>query len=230
MTNEKKSEKSPAAIAFTERLLKACDDNATVPAYGVGRNKVIAEKIGVSQEAVRKWFSAESMPKQLKMKALADYLGVDRVWLQLGEKPELSRDARKLAAKVLEAAVMHTAATIVTRGGICAFPQEGDPRGAYVDIYAILNGIRYDIHVCSGREISDNTYELVVPNQCQDIQCVGYVPSKIRRFDLIDLHPALVEKHKNRRADDYIIHMTRSESGYFSDDDMWPEFKPAGGL
>lgn len=221
--------KSPAAIAFAERLLHACDNNPNIPAFGSGRNKQIADELEVSQEAVRKWFDGLSMPKQNKVKVLADYLGVDRVWLALGEKPEMSRDERKLAGKVLEAAVMIVAATIITRGGSCAFPAENDPRGKYVDIYAILKGVRYDIHVSSGRDLDDTRIELVVPNQYEEVQCVGYVQSKTRRFDLIDLHPALISKHKVRRADDYTLTISRSDNGYWSDGDIWPEFKPAGG-
>lgn len=71
-------------MSFNKRLLEACNSNSDIPGYGSGRQTLIAKKMGVSSEAVRKWFSGESTPRPQAMKALAKVLGVDHVWLSLG--------------------------------------------------------------------------------------------------------------------------------------------------
>ena len=85
---------------FKERLEKACDTCVDIPPFGRGRQTIIAKKLGVSAEAVRKWFSGESTPRPKTMKALAKTLGEDYVWLALGtdyKKTESLKEIAKLS-------------------------------------------------------------------------------------------------------------------------------------
>lgn len=66
---------------FSQRLAQACE-RAGLNEHG--RGAAIVRALGVSSKAVSKWFNSESLPRQEKMNALADYLNVDIVWLQHG--------------------------------------------------------------------------------------------------------------------------------------------------
>ena len=90
---------------FKDRLRQACDDSAIIPEYGKGRQVAVAKRLGVTQEAVRKWFSGEAVPKSDKMRELADYLEVDEGWLALGLRPEMGRDDRRKANRQSSGAV-----------------------------------------------------------------------------------------------------------------------------
>ena len=67
---------------FAKRLALACD-NAGLNERG--RGAVIVKAIGVTSKAVSKWFNAESLPRQEKINALANFLRCDVIWLQHGE-------------------------------------------------------------------------------------------------------------------------------------------------
>ena len=53
---------------FKDRLRKVCQDNPDIPLFNKGQQTFIAQKVGVSQEAVRKWFHGESKPKEASSK------------------------------------------------------------------------------------------------------------------------------------------------------------------
>lgn len=69
---------------FSRRLQYACD-LAGIAALGKGRQTDIAEKLGVSVEAVRKWLSDESRPNPGRLDDLARLLKVSPGWLATGE-------------------------------------------------------------------------------------------------------------------------------------------------
>ena len=76
---------------FKERLNKVCDLHPEIPAVGEGRQTVIAKKMGVSQEAVRKWLAGESEPRRRKMQELADVLDVSFIFLATGHVQDPDR-------------------------------------------------------------------------------------------------------------------------------------------
>lgn len=84
-------------MSFNKRLKEACESNTDIPSYGAGRQSIIAKKMGVSSEAVRKWFSGESTPRPQAMKALAKILGVDHVWLALGTDYKQTQSLKEVA-------------------------------------------------------------------------------------------------------------------------------------
>lgn len=190
---------------FAKRLEKACDDSPHIPEKGKGRQVVIAEMLGVSQEAARKYFAAESMPRPLKMEILAEKLDVDKSWLALGEKPELPRDAKKLAARVAEGSVLMVAGTIQLAGGKVAFPSADDRRSEFVDMYAIIKGHKLDIHVSNGRLIAPNKLEFVVPREYPELRCIGYVQHDLPFFTLLDLTYQIIDEYKVKRSGDFTL-------------------------
>lgn len=215
---------------FKTRLIKACDDSPHIPEYGKGRQLVIADHLGISQEAVRKYFAGLSMPKKDKMGKLAEFLGVDQAWLALGIKPEMDTRAKKFAGRATEGAVMVVAGAIQLAGGNCALPTEDDPKRGYIDIYAIIRGVKTDIYVSRAREIADSTFELIVPREFAQVKCLGFFDARGRLFDLVDLTTDLIERHKVRRAGDYTLTIRREGSQYLTDSDEWPRLKTNSGI
>nr|WP_154324814.1 LexA family transcriptional regulator [Pantoea sp. 201603H] len=67
--------------AFAARLHEACHQKALEVH---GRGVILARALGVTPRAVGKWLNAEALPRDGKIQALADFLGVSREWLQLG--------------------------------------------------------------------------------------------------------------------------------------------------
>ncbi|CAG9256145.1 hypothetical protein PCAR4_40231 [Paraburkholderia caribensis] len=69
--------------AFSARLNEALD-HIRFPAKGRGRQQALADQMGVSQKGARKWLEGESMPEQVRLEALADWLQVNFEWLAKG--------------------------------------------------------------------------------------------------------------------------------------------------
>lgn len=213
---------------FKDRFLQACDDSPIVPEYGKGRQVAIAKRIGVTQEAVRKWFSGEAVPKPEKMRALAEYLEVDESWLALGIQAEMGRDERRKANRMSSGSVYMVTGLIMMEGGNVAWPGERDPRAKYVDIYAIMRGTQIALHVSTGRELSNGSFELIIPREYADVRCVGFIPAGVGKFHLIDLPNNLIEEHKQRKAGDFAVTVSRVGTEYHTGSDEWPRFKTFG--
>lgn len=67
---------------FSARLAQACK---TAGLDEHGRGMALARALSVTSKAVSKWLNAESVPRQEKMNEIANFLGVDVVWLQHGK-------------------------------------------------------------------------------------------------------------------------------------------------
>ena len=70
--------------SFQNRLNEACSVSPKVPRFGKGQQTCIARELGCSQEAVRKWFSGESIPRAKMGQKLAKFLDVSHTWLLMG--------------------------------------------------------------------------------------------------------------------------------------------------
>ena len=58
---------------FAKRLLEACNASDEIPEYGKGQQTHLASLLNVSQEAVRKWFAGETVPRaSMSMKLAGD--------------------------------------------------------------------------------------------------------------------------------------------------------------
>lgn len=210
---------------FRHRLKQACDDTTTVPEHGRGRQVAIARALGVSQEAVRKWFSGDSLPRPAKMRELAAFLDVDEPWLALGIKPELDRTQKRANLMDVTGAVHLIAGMIMMEGGHCAFPRSNDPRSQYVDLYAIIRGAQFAIHVAVAVESSPHVYQVTVPRSYDDVKTIAVVKLGGGRFHYLNMLQRIIDDHKIRRAGDYVVTVSRVDQKYLTGQDEWPKIK-----
>lgn len=222
--SEKRATNVPTA-AFAKRLATACDQSTTVPPHGQGRQITIAKRLGVTQEAVRKWFAAEAMPRQQKMRELATFLEVEEPWLALGITPELNRTEKRLRARNVDGAVLLVMGLNMLAGASCAQPGEKDPRREYVDFYSILRGSQFAVHVTLARELSSGRYEVMIPREFRDVRNICVVPVGRGRYDFLDLVVSRVDEHKNRKAGDYNLTMGRNDGRYVTGNHTWTRIK-----
>jgi len=107
---------------FKDRFAKACLDNPDIPPFNRGQQTFLAQNLGVSQEAVRKWFYGESRPKSATAQKLAKLLKVDYLWLMMGtEHGEI--EIKKVAAQRQDSAVYAFMAFMLEQGYSAAFDQ-----------------------------------------------------------------------------------------------------------
>ena len=57
--------------SFAARLEYICDEHPDIPPLGSGRQTTLARRVGVSQEAVRKWLAGLSEPRANMKRRLA---------------------------------------------------------------------------------------------------------------------------------------------------------------
>ena len=136
---------------FKDRFAKACLDNPEVPPFNRGQQTFIAENIGVSQEAVRKWFYGESKPKSPTARKLAELLNVDYLWLMMGtEHGEI--EIKKVAAQRQDSAVYAFMAFLIDQGYSAAFEQHDND----IDIVSIHGGLLNHYIVRAAQSIEDS--------------------------------------------------------------------------
>lgn len=217
-------------INFKQRLKQACDDSTIVPEHGKGRQVSIANRLNVTQEAVRKWFAGEAIPRPAKMRELAEYLEVEESWLALGIKPELDRHEKRANLMSLNGAVHLVAGLIMLEGGNCAFPSEKDPRLGWVDLYAIMRGSQFSIHVSLALETSSGLFTVKIPHNFSDVKCVAVFNLGGGKFHFLNMTRSQIEQHKVRKAGDFVITISRSDNRYFTGSTQWPRFKTFGEL
>jgi len=208
--------------AFAQRLNLACDGHPHIPAYGAGRQTWIKENMGVSHEAVRKWFVGEARPRPAMMRKLKTLLEVDEAWLSLGIAPDVEPKERKARNAVADGAVNALAGIIQINGGHCAFPDERDPRAAYVDMYTIIRGSQFSIHVALGLKLSENVYKFSVPREFDQCSVVGAIHAYPMRMHWISLSHDLIDRHKVRRGGFYELTIQRNSGDYTTGSDTWP--------
>lgn len=208
--------------AFAQRLNAACDGHPHIPPYGQGRQTWIKENTGVSHEAVRKWFTGEARPRPNKMREISKILEVDEAWLSLGITPDLDPKERRARNAIADGAVNVVAGLIQMNGGNCAFPDDKDPRAAFVDLYAIIRGAQFSIHVALAQQVSEGVYKFNVPKEFEDCTVLGAVHPYPMRVHVLNLTQQLIMKHKGRKGGYYEITVHKDGSEYKTGVDVWP--------
>ena len=122
-------------MEFKSRFARACAANADVPEYGHGQQVYIAKAVGVSQEAVRKWFAGESQPRKATMELLANLLKVEHVWLSLGVEHSETNRFREVARRQ-DADLYALTSYLISVGGGVAF-EKSETAGA--DITCVID-------------------------------------------------------------------------------------------
>lgn len=109
------SKRDEARSAFSQRL-NSLLNYYNAPGKHEGRQVLLSKKMGVSQEAARKWLEGESIPREDKIIQLCQIYPCRKSWLQHGEgemvqdatldeimelTQKLNSDARQTALQVL---------------------------------------------------------------------------------------------------------------------------------
>lgn len=193
---------------FYTRLLQACAENPDIPEYGKGRQTYISQKMGVSQEAVRKWFAGESKPKSAIGRKLADLLGVDYVWLVLGTSHgEIEK--RREAASRQDAAVYALMSYLVEKGYSAAFDNENDN----VDIITIYQGLQNHIAVRVAEGKKDKltaAFSLSVINDISTIVAVRTNTFSLS-YDFLWIGPDVWASHGVREGNDMLLRFSNPQ-------------------
>lgn len=121
---------------FYRRLEKACSDSPDVPPKNAGRQLYIAKKMAVSQEASRKWFAGESIPRVAAMKKLASLLNVPHSWLAVGTSATEQFEIRE-TAKIQDSGIYAFMSFLLSSDYQVGFTKTQDDPS---DITAIKNG------------------------------------------------------------------------------------------
>lgn len=166
---------------FADRLQQAADRNPHVPPLNRGRLIWFAEQIkntrgeNVTNESVRKWFSGETLPRSDQMAQLAEILAVDHAWLSVGQQPEGTVKAARARNAEADGAVNLVAGAISMDGGRPAFPTPDDKRAAKakIDIYAVIRGVNYGLHVALEIERPDGLYFAVPADALGEAVVIG---------------------------------------------------------
>ena len=207
---------------FAKRLNTACDGHPHIPPYGYGRQTWVKEKLDVSHEAVRKWFTGESRPRPAKMKDLSRALEVDEAWLALGIAPDMQPVERRARNAAAEGAVNAAIGLVQMNGGHCAFPDDKDPRAAYVDFYSIIRGHQLAFHISLAQQVSEGQYKFILPREFDQCTVLGLVHAFPLRVHVIRMTFDLIERHKVRRGGYFEVTVSKRDSEYFTGEDVWP--------
>lgn len=201
---------------FARRLESACDGHPHVPPLHRGRLTWIRDhlvknfNLDVSVETVRKWFAGEAKPRPDKTALLAQLLEVDVSWLQIGIDQDLAPRERKVRNAMADGAVNLIAGFIQMDGGNPAFPDEADKRAARdnVDLYAIIKGANYALHVALGT-LEGGGFRFPVPVNHEHVVVLGVIRSGLR-IDVIELTDDLIEKYGTRRGASIEVSLDRA--------------------
>jgi len=180
---------------FADRLKEACRAHGCAPPAGNGLQTWLRKRMGVSDEAVRKWLTGESRPRPDMMHRLADALQVDEAWLALGLVPQLSPKERRVRNALAEGAVNVLLGFMQLDGATVAFPWRSDPQREFVSFYAIYRGVHTPFHVTLGAKIEDQ-YRFILPPEYTRCTTVGVIRTGRFSVDFLYLATDMIEAHK----------------------------------
>lgn len=179
---------------FANRLNAVAATHPDVPPSNYGRLGWFADEFAkrgdeVSKEMVRKYFAGENKPRQKRLALLAEILGVDEAWLSLGKSADLESKRAVLRNSQVAGVVNVVAGLIQMHGGTPAFPEEGDGRAEreHVDLYAIIRGAQYAIHVALADETEDKFTFRLPPGLGRNTIALGVIQTSPLCIDIIEL-------------------------------------------
>lgn len=205
--------------AFAKRLNQVFDESRLVPDFNQGRYTWIKDQlkmkygVEVTRETVRKWVSGETVPRNEKLRALAQLFDVDEGWLAFGVRSDV--DLRQRPDKILadSGAVSLVAGLIQMSGGTCALPESGH-ENTWVDIYAIVGRRQRMIAVRLGEEVAADKYRFSVPNEFEKCVNIGVVRTGFASFDLLLLSHSQIKSYGDRRGPHVDVTATKREKGW----------------
>ena len=192
---------------FAERMAMAADNSTAVPPPNYGRQTWIAEQFRsrhgrkIAVESVRKWFAGETKPRAEAMRILAELMAVDEAWLSLGTSSAVSSKEQRLRNATADGAVNLVAGMIHMAGSTPAFPDPDDRKAsdAKVDLYAIIKGGQYSLHVTVG--IGDaGDWTVAVPVGALGCLVVAVLPYGEFRYHVLELDGESLEELGKRKS------------------------------
>ena len=139
---------------------------------------------------------------------------VDVAWLQIGIDQGLAPRARKARNALADGIVNVVAGFIQMDGGHPAFPDDGDTRAEQdnVDIYAIIRGGNYALHVALGTDAPAAGEGLVifpVPAKHEAVIVLGVLRSGMS-VEIFEISPDLIAEHGIRRGGSIEVSVNRA--------------------
>lgn len=205
---------------FAKRFNQACDDNPLVPPLHHGRLGWVKREmfrhfgLVISAETVRKWFAGESRPTPDNITKLAEVLQIDEAWLAVGKTPDLMPREQKVRNTMADGAVNLVCGAIQMSGGHPAFPSEGDKRAERerIDLYAIIKGAQYAMHVALAQDAGSDGWKFVVPTSYQDVVQIGVVQESDLAFRFLEITAETIEARGKRNGSWLEVSMTPAEA------------------
>lgn len=214
-----------SAKAFARRLNQACDDHPNVPPFYSGRQSYVHKALKVSPEGTRKWFAGLTKPRPETMTRLARLLGVDEAWLSLGVTPPASLKERETRNAMAGGAVNIVAGFIQLDGGRVAFPRADDPQAEHVDLYVIIRGMQFSIHVSLGLETEDGSIVFHLPVNYADYTNIGVVASGPLQCTFLHLTQNFASKCAAAKSGHFEIQARKDGPDYRTGKATWPRIR-----
>ncbi|MBP0462416.1 helix-turn-helix transcriptional regulator [Roseomonas sp. PWR1] len=212
------------AEAFAERLRRICDTHDRAELRSYGRQALIARELDVSEETSRKWFSGVMRPRPGKMKRLAEFLGVDEVWLTLGRDPDVSAREQRILAKNASGAAYFIRGFLEMSGASTSVRSQRDNR-EYIDFFATINGDQVGIFAAFGRELN-NKYIVQFPAEHHELRILAVLADR-SEFCILDMSSEFLDRFSSRKAGDRAVDIERSTQGEFvTGGYIWPRLRP----
>lgn len=206
---------------FALRMEQASEGNPDVPPLNYGRLQWVADRIEkvsgitVQKETVRKWYAGMTRPRHDAMLALAKILGVDEAWLSVGHTPEMTTKEKRARNAEADGAVNIVAGLIQMHGWTPAFPSENDARAkeAEIDLYAVIRGAHYGIHVALGISKDDGWHFTVPGGAVKDALVLGLLRTSTFAFRIVELDGEGIRTTGQRKGSAYEVIVPRDGTG-----------------
>ncbi len=209
-------------LEFAQRLIKACREHAEAPDPGRGMQAWVAQKVGVTPEAVRKWVSGQSRPRPAVMARLAEALEADVSWLSLGVTPIRDTRAQRRFVRNAAGAVYLVAGLIEMDGGHVAF-RDDDHDDPDIDLHAIIDGRSLALHVATAQRAGVGRYRIAVPTQHEHLVVVGVFKGRDLTPRLVTMHSADIEEYGENRGGYVEIEVLTDDADFVTEEHSWPQ-------
>lgn len=208
---------------FAQRLERACVRSKEVPRYGKGVQRFLAERLGVSESAIGKYFEGRARPVPKLMTRLAAILNVDEAWLSLGIGVGAMPTAYQYSEKAGAGAYL-AFGIFMSAGYQCEFVKEPGP----VDFYAIKAGKRLDISVTLGQRLSsDQCLASVRPNSDSLLNLCA-IPENATDFAILVMDKVGVERFGSPSSESIDVPLVKEGRSFRTEDNVWLGLKESG--
>lgn len=211
---------------FANRLKTACDSNDLVPEYNKGRLTWIVRElerfdVEVTKESVRRWFAGISMPRQGKLRALAELLKVTEAWLAVGDDSSGSFSEQKKKRIYTDGAVNLALGIFSSEGFAVAHVEDDDPKRNDIHFYTIINARQVAIRASSA-DLSGVKVTFSASNAFEKVVSLGFVRVAPLQFKVVRIPAAAVSKIGVRKGSHIEVRGEMTADGVRFKDDFAP--------